>query len=86
MNDDKITFTFTDTHDSVENELLKLAISAGVERLTVQWSLTDIPHKFDTGESRRYLEGTSMELGPKATRFPELINVEPPSLADKGGE
>jgi len=71
VSDDKITFRVALTKSQVEEELLKIAVPAGIEVLSILWSRTDLTHEFNTGETRRYLERERPELylGPKAGSF-----------------
>lgn len=38
-----------------EEDIIRLAMNAGAEEVTVLWAKDDLPHRFKTGDLARYL-------------------------------
>jgi len=74
---DKIVFTFTD-RVAVEEELLKLAVGNGIEKITILWSRGELAHEYNTGSIHRRLSNlTPADLDEERLRddMEKVINA-----------
>jgi hypothetical protein len=81
LKEDKLVFTTIDRRQ-VEEEILKLAVANDIERVEILWNKLDIPHVFETGQLKRFIDNQKRKEEPMALSV--FILTTPKREGDEG--